>query len=124
MANSIGALGEELAVRYMQSKGHAVLSRNYWKKWGEIDVVTRSQDGKVHFCEVKSVSCESVLELSNVSVRPEDNVHASKREKLGRVIQSYIAEYSVDEWTFDVVSIYIDSRTKAARVVHLSDVVL
>lgn len=124
MANHIGKLGEDIAARYLESKGHSVLDRNYWKKWGEIDVVTKGEDGQVHFCEVKSVSCESIEDLSSATQRPEENVHQSKRDRLGRVVQSYIAEREVDAWTFDVLSVYVDQGRKVARVVHLSDIVL
>lgn len=124
MVEHIGTLGEDLAARYLESKGHVIVDRNYWKKWGEIDIVSHEEGDKVHFCEVKSVSCESVENLDGASHRPEDNVHHGKRNRLGRVIQSYIADKGTGEWTFDVVSVYIDKRRKVARVVHLSDIVL
>jgi putative endonuclease len=124
MANHLGKLGEDIAARYLESKGHTVVERNYWKKWGEIDIVTKGEGGSTHFCEVKSVSCESIDDPSSATSKPEENVHQSKRDRLGRVIQSYIAEKGVDEWTFDVVSVYIDTRRKVVRVVHLSDIVL
>jgi putative endonuclease len=119
-----GRLGEDLAVRYLQAKGHAVLDRNYWKKWGEIDLVSMGSDALVHFVEVKSVTCENIEAYSGVTVRPEENMHHMKREKLGRVIQSYISEKSVDTWVFDVVCLYIDEQRRMARVVYFPDAVL
>jgi putative endonuclease len=47
-----GGRGEELAARYLESQGLAVLERNYRCRTGEIDIVAREGDVTV-FVEVK-----------------------------------------------------------------------
>ena len=38
----IGNLGEDLAAQYLQKQGYEILERNWGSKWGEIDIVCKS----------------------------------------------------------------------------------
>ena len=49
----LGNLGEALAANYLKKLGYQILERNYRKKWGELDIVTRFKNNIV-FVEVKS----------------------------------------------------------------------
>ncbi len=49
----IGKLGEDLVCKDLKNKGYTLIERNYWKPWGEIDIVARKQ-GKLYFIEVKT----------------------------------------------------------------------
>lgn len=49
----IGKRGEEVAVRFLISRGYAILKRNYRTVHGEIDCVAQ-KDGAVVFVEVKT----------------------------------------------------------------------
>ena len=125
-----GYLGEEIAAQYLKNKGFSVITRNYRKKWGEIDLVT-SKEGKIHFIEVKSVSCEigQGLEedISRITEKhlPEERVHEQKSKRIFRAIQSYLEEYEEEgEWALDIVAVFIDPKTKKALVRSLEDVTL
>jgi putative endonuclease len=50
---SIGILGEDLAVRELQRRGYAILARRYRTRFGEIDIVAQHGDVVV-FVEVKA----------------------------------------------------------------------
>ena len=72
----IGRLGEDLAVKYLEQKDFGVIERNYWKKWGEIDIIAKKDD-ILHFVEVKAVSRKTIDMFSRETndFRPEDNIH-------------------------------------------------
>ncbi|MDD5152881.1 MAG: YraN family protein [Candidatus Pacebacteria bacterium] len=125
----IGKLGEDIAQKYLESKGFEVLGRNYLKKYGEIDIIAQKQK-ILHFIEVKSVSCEnSAPNVSRVTdnYRPEDNVHPQKLKRLARVIQAYLSEKfpaGEPEWVFDVVTVRLDTKTLQAKVKFIENLVL
>jgi len=124
----IGNYGEQIAAKYLKSKGFEILNTNYLKKWGEIDIVTR-RTKKVHFVEVKTVSYETKeLLISNVSRgswRPEDNVHPQKIKKLSRAIESWIMEKNYEgEWQIDVVAVKLVLQEKYASVKYLPNIIL
>ena len=128
----IGDLGESIACKFLSNKGFEVVERNYWKKWGEIDIVAK-KGGILHFVEVKSVTRENLGELggkfSRVTEgehRPEDNVHPKKLKRMRRVIQTYILEKDIEnsDWLFDVLTVEIDIANKVAKCKMLDDIVL
>jgi putative endonuclease len=129
IGNELGRLGEEIACNFLEKRRFEIIDRNYRKKWGELDVVTK-KDGVIHFVEVKSVSCEmtgNVTRETRDSYRPEDNVHPQKVKRLKRAIQTYIAEKGVSpetSWFFNVIVVRIDVSSKKALVRILKDIIL
>jgi putative endonuclease len=126
--NKIGAIGEDLAARYLERKGLQVVTQNYLKKWGEIDIVARGTGG-LRFVEVKTVSYETKQALtqavSHGTWRPEENVHPKKLQRLHRAIESWIMEHNYDgEWEIDVIAVRVVPREKYAAVKHIPNVIL
>ena len=126
---ALGDTGEEVACKYLESKGFRILERNYLRKWGEIDIIAEKAK-KLYFVEVKSVSRESSQNSgSRVTerYRPEDNVHPAKLKRLHRAIQTYLADHKVSEetpWQLDVACVYLDFSTRRAKVEVLENVIV
>jgi putative endonuclease len=124
-----GNLGEDLACRFIEKRGFKIIERNYLKKCGEIDIIAKNKT-KLHFIEVKSVSCETLINVSNGTndnFRPEDNLHTWKLQRLGRTIQIYLSEKSVSdetEWQFDVITVYIDKKRLISKIEIIENVIL
>lgn len=122
----IGEKGEDFACKFIKDKGFKLIERNYYKKWGEIDIVANKGE-IIHFIEVKTVSRE-IGDLDNKDVyRPEDNVHPWKLQRLSRVIQSYLLDKDVSDetdWQFDIVTVYLDKDKNLLNVDMLEDVIL
>ncbi|OHA84154.1 MAG: hypothetical protein A2937_01140 [Candidatus Yonathbacteria bacterium RIFCSPLOWO2_01_FULL_47_33b] len=134
----IGRLGEDIAAKYLESKGFSIVGLNYRKKYGEIDII--AQKSKItHFIEVKSVTelANSRLGRSenfnqNVSrvtdnYRPEDNIHPQKLKRLARTIQAYLLEKfpkGEPEWQFDAVTVRLDMKTRRAKVRFMDNLIL
>lgn len=128
--NEIGALGEKIACQFLKNKRMKVIETNYWKPYGEIDIVAR-ENKTTHFIEVKSVSylpagrqVKGEPTVPYGTIRPEENLHPGKMKKLSRVIESYIISHETDEWTFDLICVYIDQKNRKAQVKWLKDITL
>ena len=124
----IGNWGEEIATNYLKNKDFVILNRNYLKKWGEIDIVTR-RTNKIHFIEVKTVSYETKSALKQSVTRgtwrPEENVHAFKLRKLNRAIESWLMENNCDlNWQIDVIAVKVVPCEKYATVKYIPNVIL
>lgn len=128
----IGKIGEDLACLFLKKHGYAVINRNYWKKWGEIDIVAqRGRD--LRFVEVKTVSrnyvTREMLAKNSDDYEPEDNIHPWKRQRLRRVIETYLLDKEDEiseetDWQVDVISVYIDREGNELKIEWLEDVVL
>ncbi|MDO8466790.1 MAG: YraN family protein [bacterium] len=79
--SAIGAIGEDLACGFLIQKGYKILKRNYWKPWGELDIIAKDCEGVLVFVEVKSVRRLP----ANSDLQPEDNLTSAKLIKLRRV---------------------------------------
>ena len=126
--NEIGRIGEDIAVRWLKSRNFSIIEQNYNRKWGELDIVARGTDKKVHFVEVKSVSYETKYDLqravSHGTYRPEENVHRDKRDRLKRAIQTWLLENKYEgEWQIDIITVRMVPREKFAQVKMLDNVI-
>ncbi len=126
--NEIGKIGEEIATNWLINKDFVIVERNFRKKFGEIDIVTRETTGKVHFVEVKSVSYETKARLeyavSHETWRPEENVHSEKIRRMKNAIQAWIGEHShTGEFQIDIVTVRMVPREKYAVVKYIENVI-
>lgn len=80
----VGELGEEVAVRLLESRGYNILCRNYRTKHGEIDIVAEGPDAIV-FVEVKT-------RRSLAFGQPFESVTYRKRRHLVDAARRYIGE--------------------------------
>jgi putative endonuclease len=95
-----GTTGEDLAARYLEDHGFAVVNRNFRCRSGEIDIVARSPEGAFVFVEVKARRSASHGEGFEA-------VTFGKRRRLIRAARLYVASRGLSEAAlrFDVVSV-------------------
>lgn len=111
---ALGRRGEDLAHRYLRSKGLTILSRNYRPGSGdaEIDIVARDRDITV-FVEVKT---RSSAEYGT----PDRAIGEEKQKHILRAARAFATRAGI-EWNqvrFDTISIVF---TKPPSIVHQED---
>jgi putative endonuclease len=103
-----GALGEDLAVRYLRENGYLILERNFrYRNRGEIDIIARDGQDLV-FCEVKMRACDAYG-------LPEEAVTRTKQATIRRIASAYLALKGSGggPCRFDVVSIRLGGNSTA-----------
>jgi putative endonuclease len=114
----IGALAEQTAVDYLQSKGYRVIGRNYRKPWGEIDIIAQFGSTTV-FAEVKANTRDVV------GFEPELRANGNKLHKVVRTAQLYLQHQFPDqekEWQIDIISVTFNIPTRTAKIRHFKNV--
>jgi putative endonuclease len=97
----IGRWGEAAAARYLEARGYAIVARNVYTPYGEIDLICSQPDGSLVFVEVKT----------RTSLRfgyPEEAVDARKLAHLVSSAQAYLLERPELEeagWQIDAVGV-------------------
>jgi putative endonuclease len=102
---TLGKIGEDLAVDELQRRGYAILARRYRRRGGELDIIAR--DGQtVVFVEVKT---REGVEFGGGAAA----VTALKRRRMADVAMDYLMRHRLADapCRFDVVVIEIGEGT-------------
>lgn len=123
-----GKLGENLACKYLVSKGYKIIDRNYHKPWGELDIVVKSPDETIIFVEVKTVvshnvnhvSGEQSNEVDNMLITPEEQLTSAKARKLRKIASWYAGDNQgiISEergWRIDLLALTISQKNCLVR---------
>ena len=118
--NYIGKLGENLAVRYLSKRGYKIIDKNYYCKFGELDIVSRETTGKLVIFEVKSVSRETKSSnkgyVSRETFDPTQNMHTKKFERLLKTAMHYINTRKLKEdFYLKLITVEIYKSDKLAK---------
>jgi len=110
---SIGTLGENAAVDYLERIGHKILSRNWRFSKAEIDIISM-EDNILVFTEVKARSY-------TFFGAPEESISSYKENLIIDAAHQYMQEIQHDwEIRFDIISIVFDQK-KAPTITHFKD---
>ncbi len=101
-----GAAYEKRAAEFLEEKGYRILQRNFYSKYGEIDLIAR--DGAyLVFLEVK-------YRASGQGGHPLEAVDAKKQRRMKRTARYYLWKSGLPEETacrFDVIGILAEELT-------------
>lgn len=98
--NTVGRLGEDAASKYLEDNGYKIIDRNYFCRFGEIDIVATDNNCLV-FIEVKT-------RTSDKYGRPENAVNYWKKRHLELTARNYIDHKKKANFIarFDVVEVF------------------
>ena len=121
----IGQIGERATCEFYKKLGYSLVTMNYRKRIGEIDVIVKKNNLLV-FVEVKSVSCETFVSEEYRDRNPAENIHLKKQVRLRKTIAIFLEEYAPHNvsWRFDVAIVQVNTALKTARVETLTDIIL
>ncbi len=91
-----GHLAEDIVIKYLIKLDFLILTRNYYTRYGEIDIVAK-KNNILHFIEVKS----------GKYFNPAENLTDKKLEKLTKAILIYLDLNNNNEnYIIDLVTLY------------------
>lgn len=106
-----GKLGEDAVCEELKRRGHTIVARNYHKRVGEIDIISRSGDYLV-FTEVKTRKKGSMVSGAEA-------VTSAKKKKIILTADAYLTENPCDLWIrYDIAEVEI-TRGKMPRVIKV-----
>jgi putative endonuclease len=93
-----GNKGEQLAAKYLEEKGFAIIAANWRYRFWEVDIIA-SKENILHFFEIKT-------RTSDKFGNPEESIGKKKMQNLRNAAEEY--QYLHPEWKyiqFDVLAI-------------------
>ena len=109
-----GSKGEEIAAKYLNSKGYDIKKKNFhFGKTGEIDIIAEN-NGTLVFIEVKSRKNEKYGD-------PLLSITYGKQKSIRKVAQGYLYVNKIDdmECRFDVIT--VDLSKNPPEVNHMEN---
>lgn len=121
-----GKLGETISANYLKNKGYQILALNFSNKTGrrlgEIDIIAREEKNQeIVFVEVKTRNSNEYDHSL-----PEENITRRKIQKLSRIANFYLKKNGLlnKVFRFDAISVWIDLKSRKAKVKHLKNIYL
>ncbi|MFH1305670.1 MAG: YraN family protein [Candidatus Omnitrophota bacterium] len=113
----IGKHGEDIAARFLTSRGFSILHRNFATPFGEIDLVAK-QAAYIVFVEVKT-------RISERFGTPLSAITDAKKKHILRNCRYYLARYNLCETPcrIDVVGINIDTEGRPRVLKHVKNAI-
>lgn len=112
--NSLGNFGEDIAAKFLQSKGYTIVARNFRIRSAEIDIIAQI-DGVLVFAEVKA--------RSNIRHGlPSEAVNFRKQQKIIQAASAFLQDENFADCAcrFDVVEIYFDGE-RVEEIIHIEN---
>ncbi len=109
--NKSGLWGELYAARYLRDEGYRIVTGNYRRRVGEIDIVAQ-KDNVVCFIEVKTRGI-------NPMYAPIEAVDEAKQSKIRATAELFMKTVGGDnEMRFDVIEIILDENYNKLQLKH------
>ena len=116
----IGKTGEELAQKYLRSRGYEIVETNFRIQGGEIDIIAQ-HGGRLLFVEVKTRTSEDFGS-------GEESIGIRKRDSIRRAMERYLTKNGLGEDAdvqFDTIDLVLDPTTGELKTIHhLEDIEL
>jgi Holliday junction resolvase-like predicted endonuclease len=121
----IGQFGESLACGYIVKQGWQVLKRNHRERSDEIDIIAKSPDGTLVFCEVKTLLLKEGRIVGGLM--PEDNLTTLKLRKIGRACQLFAGKHPElinpeKGWQIDLFAIDLKTNGELSEIRHYENI--
>ena len=102
----IGNIAEDKACKYLTRQGYKIVERNFYTKFGEIDIIAY-KDGVFHFIEVKS----------GLNFEPVYNITPQKLQRIIKSVYLYLKIKNIDSpYCIDAVIV----RKEIEHLVNIS----
>ena len=109
----LGRWGEKRSEKFLKRKGLETLTRNFYCKTGEIDLVMVDSDGTLVFVEVKT--------RANEDFSPSESaVTKAKKNRMLRAARYFLAANDIKDrpYRFDVVTIVLGEKSPVPGAVQ------
>jgi putative endonuclease len=117
ISNPTARLGEEIAAKYLTTKGFKVIERNFRKGYGEIDIICTFGKKVLVFVEVKT---RKSINFGD----PLEAITYSKLKTLTKTAEFYKALHKnlPDQLRIDAVSVLLSIENKAEKIEHIENI--
>lgn len=113
-SQSVGQIGEDYAAKFLTSRGHKIVARNFHSRYGEIDLISFKEE-ELFFSEVKT-------RRSITFGLPEESFTQHKRSKILKTIYHFLQEKKIFcSWKLQLIAIELDQNNQLKSLKHFKN---
>ncbi|MCS7250166.1 MAG: YraN family protein [candidate division WOR-3 bacterium] len=107
-----GKEGEKFALNYLEERGYKILEKNYYRRFGEIDIIAE-KDNEIIFFEIRSKGKDDFSPILTINQR--------KIKKLKILALNYLSEKGIfdKQIRFDIIGLI--KNNKGFQVEHIKN---
>lgn len=109
----VGAKSESAACDYLCGKGYQIITRNFYCRHGELDIIAR-ESGNIAFIEVKSI-------VANPEVSPYELLSPTKLRRLQSTIDYWLTKNNLlsCSWRFEFIAVLLNESFAVTAIEHI-----
>ena len=114
----IGKIGEDYAEKFLNSQSCKILFRNYYTRFGEIDIIALSPERELIFAEVKA---RRTLSFGH----PQQALNRHKIYRLRKTALVFLQnhpEIRFRSWRIDLLALKLGRQGRLLDLIHLKNV--
>jgi putative endonuclease len=112
-----GKIGEKYAEKFLISRGYQIIEKNYYSRFGEIDIIAKKED-EIVFFEVKARTSEKYG-------TGEEAVNANKIKKILKSAYHFLQtteEKQIHDLRIDIIAIKLNRYLKPIKLRHIKNI--
>ncbi|MCK4798508.1 MAG: YraN family protein [Spirochaetes bacterium] len=111
----LGKIGEDIATKYLENNGIQIIERNYYTKYGEIDLIG-IENKTIIFIEVK-------LRKNKNFGLPSEAIDSKKLKRIHNTATNYISEmnFTNNDCRFDVICLFYSNHENLYKIEWLKN---
>jgi len=109
----VGSNSEQAAVDFLMHNSYVIIERNFYCRYGEIDIIARKGDELV-FIEVKSIIRQPEVSIYEL-------LQPHKLLRLQRSIDYWLVVHNLllRSWHFEFIALELDENYRVVNIVHI-----
>jgi len=115
----LGKIGESYSQKYLIQNNYVVMSKNYYTRYGEIDIIAIDlQSKQLVFVEVKTRRSYSFGRL-------EELLSKDKLRKLFTAINIFLMNNKISgdiSWRIDLIALKLSANNKVEKIKHIKNI--
>jgi putative endonuclease len=113
----VGAWGESVACAYLEGQGYKIIERNFFTRFGEIDIICKLSETLIFF-EIKTRTSTSFG-------LPEDSITENKKQHLINAALLYLEDHTeFVDWEFDLIAVEGKFLSTKPMITHFRNAII
>lgn len=115
----LGHTGEQIAENFLISQDYQIIQKNFYSRFGEIDIIACSPEGQLIFIEVKT-------RTNTFFGLPQESITFQKKQRIIKTALHFLKLATTKQpttWRFDAILVQLGQENHLKSLTHLKNII-